>query len=410
MYREGVMFQRIKSYFLSSYDSEREYVLARKAQFIFWFIVIFLPLLLLLPIVSFFSIGQDALKTAMLTGPEALSMIFALYFLKTKKVRTASNIIALFAFAIIIIGFFLRPAPVAGLSLSFYQMTLMVFAMFFCSYYFSIFLYVAILLSDIAYYFFVALPVVKTASPMLHNIAVIQLIDTPAALTIIFFIGFFSTKFTNNALSLTLEQTQKTKVQAEKNIQLLETIKTVSDKVSSSIKTTSVVITNFSDNAHTQSASVEELSATMEEISAGTTSTTDAIDVQTSSIHELIASIDKLASSIDAMELYGNQISSVFSDFLVMAKSGEQSSAKLDETNQKITASSNEILSVITIIEEFFDKIKMLSLNATIEAARAGEYGRGFAVVANEIGKLSDDSAKELTQISDLIEKKQERC
>jgi methyl-accepting chemotaxis protein len=105
------------------------------------------------------------------------------------------------------------------------------------------------------------------------------------------------------------------------------------------------------------------------------------------------------------MEQYGSQISEVFSGFLRMARDGETSSRKLDETNRQITHSSNEILSVITIIEEFFDKIKMLSLNATIEAARAGEYGRGFAVVASEIGKLSEDSAKELTQINELIQR-----
>lgn len=41
----------------------------------------------------------------------------------------------------------------------------------------------------------------------------------------------------------------------------------------------------------------------------------------------------------------------------------------------------------------------MLSLNATIEAARAGEAGKGFAIVAQEIGKLSVDSEKAVTDI-----------
>jgi methyl-accepting chemotaxis protein len=55
-------------------------------------------------------------------------------------------------------------------------------------------------------------------------------------------------------------------------------------------------------------------------------------------------------------------------------------------------------------MEDFFEKINLLALNASIEAARAGEHGRGFAVVAEEIGKLSDTSARDLKQISALIE------
>jgi methyl-accepting chemotaxis protein len=77
----------------------------------------------------------------------------------------------------------------------------------------------------------------------------------------------------------------------------------------------------------------------------------------------------------------------------------------LDAINKKILQNSNDMTEVITIIEEFFDKINLLSLNASIEAARAGEHGRGFAVVAEEIGKLADHSTQELNRIKDLINK-----
>ena len=45
----------------------------------------------------------------------------------------------------------------------------------------------------------------------------------------------------------------------------------------------------------------------------------------------------------------------------------------------------------------------MLSLNASIESARAGEHGKGFAVVANEVRKLSDDTKKTVSTVSELV-------
>ena len=64
---------------------------------------------------------------------------------------------------------------------------------------------------------------------------------------------------------------------------------------------------------------------------------------------------------------------------------------------------SENIRSILKIVEEFSDQTNLLALNAAIEAARAGEAGRGFAVVADEVRTLSVKVSDATRQISDFI-------
>ncbi len=70
---------------------------------------------------------------------------------------------------------------------------------------------------------------------------------------------------------------------------------------------------------------------------------------------------------------------------------------------EKIQQTSQQVVGIITTIEEIADQTNLLALNASIEAARAGEAGKGFSVVATEIGKLADESAKAVNVTRDLI-------
>ncbi|GIN90017.1 heme-based aerotactic transducer HemAT [Siminovitchia terrae] len=73
------------------------------------------------------------------------------------------------------------------------------------------------------------------------------------------------------------------------------------------------------------------------------------------------------------------------------------------ESIHRLGESSDQISSVIHIVQDIAEQTNILALNSAIEAARAGEHGRGFAVLSQEVQSLAEQTKNSISQIHELI-------
>jgi methyl-accepting chemotaxis protein len=77
---------------------------------------------------------------------------------------------------------------------------------------------------------------------------------------------------------------------------------------------------------------------------------------------------------------------------------------------QRLGEASNNIGSVLKVIEDIAKQTGLLALNATIEAVHAGEHGRGFGVVAGNVRALSNQTRDSAQQISRIVSALQQQA
>ena len=383
--------------------SDSDLLTRKKAQLLFRWDTILFTIMILLSLGSMLISWERFLQFTLFTGTIMAGCVISIFFLFAGKYNLAAGASIVSTSLVVGIGLAGKYAlaPHTGMALVYFAQSIIVLGVLFTN---------GITVTVVTIYFLVCQTVfflfakVKFDGLLLDSIKNSYL-DSVAAciLTYIASILIFNTM--TSVINVMNKENKTNDGQYRFITRLLSTIRGISEKLDSSIKKTDDAISTLSDNSQNQSASMEELSSTIEEISAGTHHAVQATKDQNESMQTLADIIEKLSHSIETMKNLGHSIADIFGALEEQGSEGEKSSSILDQTNRTLLENSNNILSIASIINDFFDKINLLALNASIEAARAGEFGRGFAVVADEISKLADNSAQELKEITQLIEK-----
>jgi methyl-accepting chemotaxis protein len=238
-----------------------------------------------------------------------------------------------------------------------------------------------------------------------HFIEIISSGTVTAVLNILltYILALIAMRSLRIALAISRDETGKSIEKNNHITRLMDTIRTSYNDLTSSISATDSAISNMFVNIQSEASTIEQLVASIEEISTSTTGIEQTTGEQSEAVSSLNTSISHLSGLIDSLQVYGKDLQAEFDSITGMAATGTDSSRSLADVNRKTLENSNNIQTIAGIIDDFFDKINLLSLNAAIEAARAGDQGRGFAVVADEISKLADHSSGELKKIKDLV-------
>ena len=150
------------------------------------------------------------------------------------------------------------------------------------------------------------------------------------------------------------------------------------------------------ENARAIDAGANQIRAAADDLSRRT-------EQQAASVEETAAALEEITTTVRDSTKRAEEAGVL----VARTRDGAEKSGQVVEravtAMQAIENSSQEITSIIGVIDEIAFQTNLLALNAGVEAARAGEAGKGFAVVAQEVRELAQRSAKAAREIKALI-------
>jgi methyl-accepting chemotaxis protein len=167
---------------------------------------------------------------------------------------------------------------------------------------------------------------------------------------------------------------------------------------------------NFNDAFSQLADTIQQINAAASQIHAGAEEIRSAADdlakrteQQAASVEETAAALEEITTTVkdsshraeEAGHLVGKAKEKAENSGIVVRQAVTAMSA--------IATSSDQIASIIGVIDEIAFQTNLLALIAGVEAARAGDAGKGFAVVAQEVRELAQRSATAAKEIKALI-------
>ena len=185
----------------------------------------------------------------------------------------------------------------------------------------------------------------------------------------------------------------------------------IADSVNFAVEALRSLVTTINETAVRVSSAAQETQATAKNLADAANQQAEQITSASAKINEMAVSIDQVSkNSADSAEVAQRsvQIASNGAQIVRQTISGMDSiREQIQETSKRIKRlgeSSQEIGSIVELINDIAEQTNILALNAAIQAASAGEAGRGFAVVADEVQRLAERATGATKRIETLVQ------
>ncbi|MCB1627178.1 MAG: methyl-accepting chemotaxis protein [Xanthomonadales bacterium] len=185
----------------------------------------------------------------------------------------------------------------------------------------------------------------------------------------------------------------------------------IADSINFAVEALRSLVTTINETAVQVAAAAQETQATAMHLAEAAEHQAQQITSASAAINEIAVSIDEVsrnsAESADvaqrSVQIAGKGAAIVRQTIQGMDNIRDQ----IQETSKRIKRlgeSSQEIGSIVELINDIAEQTNILALNAAIQAASAGEAGRGFAVVADEVQRLAERASNATKRIETLVQ------
>ncbi|ACI50382.1 methyl-accepting chemotaxis sensory transducer [Gluconacetobacter diazotrophicus PA1 5] len=151
------------------------------------------------------------------------------------------------------------------------------------------------------------------------------------------------------------------------------------------------------------SGAIQAISNGARELATGADNLASRTERQATALEQTDAAVAGIAQSVGDTARRSETAQQIGTQARRSAAASSTITHATEEAMNRIENGSEQISSVVDVIESIAFQTNILALNASVEAARAGDAGRGFAVVAHEVRSLAQKCGEAAVDVRTVI-------